>query len=140
MENWGNHLRLENLKFVLSIMEKSFPFSFVLDYLPAEITVKKLFGMQYIYLRRRILMILRQSPKQPRWNGIWVATSAGHHASLKALVPELGAFIIDGDDRHSNWLLLNEDAEDFESAAIKICELIMHGDARIGKLTENPPL
>jgi len=37
-------------------------------------------------------------------------------------------------------LLLKDDAEDFEVAAIKICELITHGDPRIGKVTEKPPL
>ncbi len=112
------------------------PFDFVFDYLPTNITVKKMFGMYYIYLGKRILLILRKSDNQPEWNGIWIATSKDHHQSLKNNVPELGAFFLDGDDRHSNWLLLQDDAEGFEGAAIKVCELIAHGDGRIGRETK----
>ncbi len=116
-------------------MTKPTPFDFVFDYLPTGIMVKKMFGMHYIYLGKKIMLILRRSDKQPEWNGVWVATSKEHHQSLKSNVPELGPFIMDGDDRHSNWLLLQNDTEDFEGAAIKVCELIAHGDARIGKVT-----
>ena len=115
------------------------PFDFVFDYLPANITVKKMFGMHYIYLGKRIMLILRSSNKQPQWNGMWVATSTDHHQSLKNNIPELGAFFLDGNERHGNWLFLKDNTEDFEGAAIKICELIAHGDARIGKLTEKAP-
>lgn len=116
------------------------PFDFVFDYLPKGITVKQMFGMHYIYWGKRILMILRKSKKEPEWNGIWIATSRAHHETLKTIIPELGAFFLDESDRHSNWLLLKDDAEDFEGAAIKICELIARGDPRIGKVTEKPPL
>jgi hypothetical protein len=121
-------------------MTKSAPFDFVFDYLPTGIRVKKMFGMHYIYLGKRIMLILRKSDNQSEWNGIWVATSKEHHQSLKNNVPELGTFFLKGDDRHSNWLLLQDNAEDFEGAAIKVCELITHGDPRIGKLTEKAPL
>jgi len=121
-------------------MAQPAPFDFVFDYLPAGITIKKMFGMHYIYLGKRILMILRKSQKEPEWNGLWIATSRAHHESLKNDVPALGAFFLDDNDRHSNWLLLKDDAEDFESDAIKVCELITHGDPRIGKVTEKPPL
>lgn len=116
------------------LMSKLIPFDFVFDYLPIGITVKKMFGMHYIYLGKRIMLILRESVKQPELNGIWVATDKVHHASLKNDVPELGAFVLDGDDRHGNWLLLRDDAEDFEGAVIQVCELIAHGDARMGRL------
>jgi len=118
----------------------SVPFDFVFDYLPANITVKKMFGMHYIYLGKRIMLILRKRDNEPELNGIWVATGKEHHESLKNNVPELGAFFIDNNERHGNWLFLRDDADDFEGAAIKICELIAHGDPRIGKVTEKPPI
>lgn len=116
------------------------PFDFVFDYLPTGIIVKKMFGMHYIYLGKKIMLILRKRENESDLNGIWVATSKSHHESLKTEIPELGAFFINGDERHGHWLLLQDDAEDFESAAIRICELISHHDPRIGNITEKPPL
>jgi hypothetical protein len=123
-----------NPKLVPLSMSKLVPFDFVFDYLPAGITVKKMFGMHYIYLGKRIMLILRKSVNQPGLNGIWVATDKDHHESLKNNVPELSPFFIDGDERHGHWLLIQDTAEDFEGAAIKVCELIAHGDARMGRV------
>ncbi|GAC1302233.1 MAG: hypothetical protein NVSMB24_06500 [Mucilaginibacter sp.] len=128
-----------NSKPVSLAVTKLVPFDFVFDYLPVGITVKKMFGMHYIYLGKRIMLILRRSANQPGLNGIWVATDKDHHESLKNHIPELGAFVMDGDERHGNWLLLRDDHEDFEGAAIKVCELIMRGDARVGRVTEKSP-
>src|SRR5438874_1234200 len=116
------------------------PFDFVFDYLPANIIVKKMFGMHYIYLGKKIMLILRRRDNEPDLNGIWVATSKKYHESLKADLPELGAFFVNNDERHGNWLLLQDDEDDFEGAAIAICELISHGDPRIGNVTEKPPV
>jgi hypothetical protein len=115
------------------------PFDFVLDYLPPGIVVKKMFGMHYIYLGKRIMLILRKRNNEPEWNGVWVATSRAHHESLKNDIPELGSFSFEGDERQGNWLMIPDKAEDFEGAAIKVCELISHGDPRIGKVTEKSP-
>jgi hypothetical protein len=116
------------------------PYEFVLDYLPTGIIVKKMFGMHYIYLSKKIMLILRKRDNEPELNGIWVATGKQHHERLRSEVPELGAFFIGNDERHGNWLLIKDDAEEFEGAAIKVCELIIHGDPRIGRVTEKAPL
>src|SRR5665213_648586 len=105
-------------------MTNAAPFDFVFDYLPTNITVKKMFGMHYIYLGKRIMLILRRRENEPELNGIWIATGKEYHQSLKNNVPELGAFFIDNNERHGNWLFLRDDMDDFEGAAIKICELI----------------
>ncbi|MGZ3749966.1 MAG: hypothetical protein ACXVB0_24295 [Mucilaginibacter sp.] len=121
-------------------MVRPVPYEFVFDYLPSGIITKKMFGMHYIYLSKRIMLILRKQEKESDLNGIWVATSKEHHENLKKSIPELGSFFINQDERHGNWLFLSGDAEDFEEAAIKVCELISHGDPRIGRLTEKAPL
>jgi hypothetical protein len=121
-------------------MAKPVPYEFVLDYLPPGIIVKKMFGMHYIYLTKRIMLILRKQDNMPEMNGVWIATHREHHQSLKKNIPELGPFFINNDERHGNWLLLHPDAEDFEEAAIKVCEMISHGDPRIGNLTEKAPV
>jgi len=121
-------------------MVNSIPYEFVLDYLPADVITKKMFGMYYIYWGKKIMLILRKRDNEPEMNGIWVATKKAHHQSLKETIPEFGPFSIEGDERFGNWLLIHNDVEDLEGAAIKVCELISHGDHRIGKVTEKPPL
>jgi hypothetical protein len=121
-------------------MANAIPYEFVFDYLPTGIIVKKMFGMHYVYWGKKIMMILRKRDNESDLNGIWLATAKKHHESLKRAIPELGSFFIDGDERHGNWLLIPGDAEDFEEAAIKICELISHGDQRIGNVTEKAPI
>ena len=121
-------------------MPSPVPYEFVFDYLPQDIIVKPMFGMHYIYWGKRIMLILRNRENQPELNGIWVATSKEHHHKLQMHIPALGSFFIDGDERHGDWLLIPADADDFEGAAIKVCEMISHGNSMIGKLTEKAPL
>ena len=122
-------------------MPKAIPFDFVFDYLPRHVVSKAMFGMQYIYLNKKIMIILRRASKNLDMNGVWVATSREHHQSLEKDIPALADFVLDNGEIHdSNWRLIREDHDDFEAAAIKVCELISHGDPRIGKLTEKAPL
>ena len=75
------------------------PYEFVFDYLPAGIIVKKMFGMHYIYWRKKIMLILRRRLNEPELNGVWVATNRTHHDSLRKDVPELGPFVWDGNEQ-----------------------------------------
>jgi hypothetical protein len=118
-------------------MAKPVPYDFVFDYLPRNVVVKPRFGMHYIYLDRKIMIILRKAAKNTDLNGIWVATSKEHHRSLTDAIPAMTDFILDNGEMHdSGWRLLKEDDDDFETAAIRVCELISHGDKRIGKETK----
>jgi hypothetical protein len=118
-------------------MAKPVPYDFVFDYLPRNVVVKPRFGMHYIYLDRKIMIILRKAAKNTDLNGIWVATSKEHHRSLTDAIPAMTDFILDNGEMHdSGWRLLKGDDDDFETAAIRVCELISHGDKRIGKETK----
>jgi hypothetical protein len=121
-------------------MTNPVPYEFVFDYLPNGIIVKKMFGMHYIYSRKKIMLILRRRLNEPEFNGVWVATTKSHHDSLRKDVPELGSFFWNGNEQHGNWLVIRDGVDGFEEAAIKVCELISHGDPRIGNLTEKAPL
>ncbi len=121
-------------------MADHIPYEFVLDYLPPDITVKKMFGMHYIYWQKRIMMILRRRLNEPEFNGVWVATNKTHHDSLQKDVPELGPFYWAGNEQRGNWLVIGDGMDGFEEAAIRVCGLISHGDPRIGNLTEKAPL
>ncbi len=41
-------------------MTNSIPYEFVFDYLPGDIIIKKMFGMHYVYWRKKIMLILRR--------------------------------------------------------------------------------
>ena len=115
-------------------MKQSLPFDFLLDYLPATIVVKPAIGMFYIYFDKKIVFIFRKTAKNPQHNGIWISTQREHHDSLKAEVPATTDFQLD-EGFDTAWLLLNDQHDDFEHAAITLCELVSRKDLRIGKVT-----
>ena len=110
------------------------PFDFLLDYLPANIIVKPAIGMFYIYFDKKIVLIFRETHKNPQHNGIWISTQREHHASLKTEIPAITDFELE-EGFDTAWLLLNDKHDDFENAAIQLCELVTRKDHRIGKLT-----
>jgi hypothetical protein len=117
-------------------MKKQIPFDFLLDYLPPNIVIRPAIGMYYIYWEKKIVLIFRQVSKNAQHNGLWIATKKEQHASLKTQIPAITDFVFDeGEAFESSWLQLKDDHDDFETAAIKICELISHRDKRIGKET-----
>ncbi|MDR6941407.1 hypothetical protein [Mucilaginibacter pocheonensis] len=115
-------------------MKKTMPFDFLLDYLPAGIVVKPAIGMFYIYFDQKIVLIFRKVSKNPQHNGIWISTRREDHASLKAEIPVITDFVFD-EGFDTAWLLLSDNHDDFESAAIQLCELVSRRDQRIGKVT-----
>jgi hypothetical protein len=117
-------------------MKKPMPFEFLLDYLPRGVIVKPAIGMFYIYFNQKIVLIFRQTGKSPQHNGIWISTRREDHASLKADIPAITDFVFEeGSGFDSAWLLLSDSHDDFESAAIQLCELVTGKDNRIGKTT-----
>jgi hypothetical protein len=117
-------------------MKKPMPFDFLLDYLPAGIVIKPAIGMYYIYWEKKILLMFRKLNKNSHHNGIWISTKREHHASLKANIPAITDFVFnEGEIFDTAWLLLSDGRDDFETAAIQLCELISQRDKRIGKPT-----
>ncbi len=117
-------------------MKKTMPYDFLLDYLPASVVIKPAIGMYYIYFEGKIVLIFRKVLKNPQHNGIWIATKRGDHASLKATIPAVIDFVFGEEEAlEPNWLQLKDDQDDFEEAAIALCELISRHDKRIGKTT-----
>ena len=110
------------------------PFDFLLDYLPVGIIVKPAIGMFYIYFDQKIVLIFRKTGKNPQHNGIWISTRREVHDSLKKDIPAISNFALD-EGFDTTWLLLSDSHDDFESAAIQLCELVSHKDKRIGKVT-----
>jgi len=111
------------------------PFSFVIDELESiRPTIKRAFGFTYLYLDEKLLCGLRNSPKQPSTNGIWLFTTTDHIDSLTQEFPQLPRRCLWRSGKNA-WVVLASRLEYFEEYAFKACELILNGDNRIGRLT-----
>ena len=118
-------------------VKKRDPFPFVLEELfSIRPTIKRMFGFTSIYLDDKLLCSLRDSPKQPGSNGMWLYTTTEHVDSLGQEFPQLPKRQLwrsrNGDKA---WVVLASRLEDFEEYAFKACELILKGDRRIGRIT-----
>jgi len=114
---------------------KPVPFEFVLDALSSlEPVTRPMFGCLAIYVGPKIVLILRDKPGPD--NGVWLATTLGHHQSLRREFPNMRSIGIFGEGT-TGWQVLPSDAPDFEEAALRACELIMARDARIGKVPKS---
>ena len=128
----------EDKLFVNLNPRKPVPHEFVLDALAALAPrTNPMFGCLAIYVRgnveEKIVLILRDKPKYPDDNGVWLATTVEHHQSLKQEFPNMRSVGIFGKEV-TDWQVLPSAAEDFEEAALRACELVLSGDPRIGKV------
>jgi hypothetical protein len=115
-------------------MRKRLPYEFVLDALaPLSPWTRPMFGCLAVYVEDKIVLILREKVKESADNGVWLATTREHHASLLLEFPNMRSIRVLGKDV-TGWQVLPADAPDFEEAAMHACELIVAGDARIGKV------
>lgn len=94
-----------------------------------------MFGCFAVYVGEKIMLVLRNRQDHEQANGVWIATRKEHHASLKKNFPLMRSIYILSDGKaETEWQMLPLDADDFESSAIKACELILEGDERIGRI------
>ncbi|HET6253427.1 MAG TPA: CocE/NonD family hydrolase [Puia sp.] len=120
------------------IVNREIPFEFILDYLlPIEMEIRPFFGMFSIYSGDKLLLMLRDRSNEPEMNGVWIAMNKGHEA-LKLEMPGLREYPGARPNKKDNgWLQISPDEDNFEQMAIRICELIVHRDPRIGRI--KPP-
>jgi hypothetical protein len=113
---------------------KPIPHGFVLEAISTlSPYTRPMFGCLAIYVKDKIVLILRDKPKNTADNGVWLATTQEHHQSLRREFPNMRSIQIFGKPA-TDWQVLPVDAPDFESAALRACELVLAGDPRIGKI------
>jgi hypothetical protein len=95
-----------------------------------------MFGCLAVYVKEKIVLILRDKPGDAADNGVWLATTKEHHESLRREFPAMRSIRVLGRDVTGWQVLPAEDAE-FESAALRACELVLAGDTRIGKVPDS---
>ena len=110
------------------------PHEFVLDALESVNPVTKpMFGCLAVYVKEKVVLILRDHRDHPADNGVWLATSAEHHDSLRREFPRMRSIQM-FDMTVTNWQILPADATDFEESALHACELVLARDPRIGRV------
>jgi hypothetical protein len=113
---------------------KAVPHEFVLDAIaPLSPWTRSMFGCLAIYVEDKIVLILRDKRDQTADNGVWLATTEEHHRSLRQEFPNMRSIHVLG-KKVTGWQVLPADAQDFEEAALRACELVLAGDPRIGKV------
>jgi hypothetical protein len=113
---------------------KAIPHEFVLEAIASlSPHTRSMFGCLAVYIGVRIVLILRDRRDSAADNGVWLATSEEHHASLRRHFPNMRSIQVFGKPV-TGWQVLPADAPDFEEAALLACELILARDPRIGKV------
>jgi hypothetical protein len=84
-------------------------------------------------VENKIVLILRDKREGTADNGVWLATTAEHHESLRREFPNMRSIQVLGRNV-TGWQVLPADAPDFEEAALRACELVVTRDSRIGKV------
>lgn len=92
-----------------------------------------MFGCLAVYVEEKVVLILRDRSDSPDDNGVWLATRAEHHASLRCEFPQMRSIRLLGRET-THWQVLPADAPEFETMALRACELIRARDPRIGKI------
>src|SRR5450830_1156685 len=92
---------------------KPVPHEFVLDALaPLSPATRPMFGCLAIYVKDKIVLILRDKPDQTADNGVWLATTEEHHRSLRREFPNMRSIKVLG-KKVTGWQVLPADAPDF---------------------------
>jgi len=118
---------------------KRVPHEFVLDAIAGlSPRTRPMFGCLAVYVEEKIVLILRDKPGGDPDNGVWLATTAAHHESLRREFPLMRSIGVLG-KAVTGWQLLPADAADFEAAALRACALVRQGDPRIGKVPGKRP-
>jgi hypothetical protein len=110
------------------------PHVFVLDALePLSPITRPMFGCLAVYVKEKIVLILRDRLDHTYDNGVWLATSEEHHESLGREFPSMRSIQLLGRGE-THWQVLPAEAPDFEESAMRACELVLARDPRIGRV------
>jgi hypothetical protein len=113
---------------------KTAPYAFVLDAIETcAPETRPMFGAFAVYVEDKIVLILHEKDEEIEDNGVWLATTVEHHASLRREFPNMRSIRVLGKNV-TGWQVLPTDAPDFEQTALRACELIVARDPRIGKV------
>ena len=119
---------------------KSAPYPFILEALtPLEVEVRPMFSGFAVYVGDKIMLMLRDSPKHPEDNGIWLVFSETANPAdpdARRDFPSLRLIGLLG-GKIAHWRLIPADSPTFEPEALHACELLLKHDARFGRVPQS---
>jgi hypothetical protein len=119
---------------------RSAPYQFILDALsPLEPEVRPMFSGFAIYVGEKIVLMLRDSPKHPEDNGVWLVFSETTNITdpcIRQYFPSLRLINLLG-GKIAHWRLIPADSPTFESEALRACELLLKHDVRFGRIPKS---
>jgi hypothetical protein len=113
------------------------PHAFIVEALtPLNPEVRRIFSGFGVYLGDRIVCMLRESPKSPRDNGLWLVLSDSMDPADQELHREFPSLrpIELLRKKIGHWLLLPSDSPSFETEALHACDLLLRHDPRFGRI------
>ena len=123
---------------LLPKQRKPVPHAFVLDAISTlSPYTRPMFGCLAIYVKDKvkdkIVLILRDKPRTLRITAYGSPLLKNTTTSLRREVPNMRSIQVLG-KRVTGWQILPNDAPDFESGALRACNLVLADDPRIGKI------
>jgi hypothetical protein len=119
---------------------KPAPYPFILEALtPLEPEVRPMFSGFAVYVGDKIVLMLRDSPKQPEDNGVWLVfseTADLDDPGIRRDFPSIRLIALLG-GKIGHWRLIPADGATFESEALHACELLLKHDARFGRVPQS---
>jgi hypothetical protein len=116
------------------------PHAFVVEALMAlNPEVRRMFSGFAVYLGDHIVCMLRDHPKSPRDNGIWLVLSESTNPTdpeLRREFPSIRSIELLG-NKIRHWLLIPSDSADFEMEALHACDLLLRHDPRFGRIPKS---
>jgi hypothetical protein len=116
------------------------PHAFVLEALmPLNPEVRRMFSGFAVYLGDRIVCMLRDHPKSPRDNGVWLVLSESANPTdpeLHREFPSIRSIELLG-NKIGHWLVIPSDSPGFEMEALHACDLLLRHDPRFGRIPKS---
>jgi hypothetical protein len=120
--------------------KRTIPYPFILDALSSlEPETRRIFSGFGVYIGDKIVLMLRDRPKYPEDNGLWLVLSETANPAdptIRRDFPSLRPIRLLG-GKIGHWQLIPADSTTFEAEALHACELLLKRDPRLGRVPES---